>query len=338
MADIIRAGALSEYGNLMQELGEAPDEWLADVGLTEQQLADPDRYLAYSRVLLAIEAPALKRSIRDFGLRLADRQSLDFLGTLALAIRNAGSIRAGILAVCKHLSFHTPGAKVELSEKVHANQVLVKFRLLVSPMPAMPQSTEHAVAHIVKVVRLLSEGRIKPQRICFRHAMQGESASYRQYLGQQPDFLADFDGIVLDTAESRQPLPIQNPELQSFIERFLMASAPANDEPFEEQVRDVLMRLMMVRPAGLADLAIAMHLHPRTLQRRLASHAVTFEQIQDDIRQKLCLKYLHEPSIPLSHIAVLVGYSDQSVLTRSCRRWFGKTPTQLRREHSLPEV
>lgn len=332
MADIIRAGALSEYCNLLSALGESPENWLADVGLTRQQLADPDRYLAYSRVLLAIEAPALKRGIRDFGLQLADRQSLEFLGALALAVRNAGSIREGILAVCKHLSFHTPGAKVTLREDTKKGEVAVEFRLLVQPMPVMPQSTEHAVAHLVKVVRLLSEGRISPRQIGFRHAMQGQADSYRHYLGQQPVFMTSYDGIVLGATESRQALPVQNPELQSFVERFLMASAPASNEPFPEQAHEVLMRLMMARLAGLADLAAAMHLHPRTLQRRLAQHGFSFEELQDGIRQQLTLKYLREPSIPLSHVAVLVGYSDQSVLTRSCRRWFAKTPTQLRRE------
>jgi methylphosphotriester-DNA--protein-cysteine methyltransferase len=41
-------------------------------------------------------------------------------------------------------------------------------------------------------------------------------------------------------------------------------------------------------------------------------------------------RYLAEPGLYLSQIAVLLGYSEQSALNRSCRRWFGKTPRQYR--------
>jgi AraC-like DNA-binding protein len=34
----------------------------------------------------------------------------------------------------------------------------------------------------------------------------------------------------------------------------------------------------------------------------------------------------------LSHMARELGYAEQSVLTRACRRWFGSTPAVLRQE------
>jgi AraC-like DNA-binding protein len=34
----------------------------------------------------------------------------------------------------------------------------------------------------------------------------------------------------------------------------------------------------------------------------------------------------------LGQLTRLLGYSEQSVLTRSCRRWFGMTPTAQRRD------
>jgi len=36
--------------------------------------------------------------------------------------------------------------------------------------------------------------------------------------------------------------------------------------------------------------------------------------------------------MPLGQIADLLGFSEQSVLARSCRRWFGVTPKEIRRE------
>jgi AraC-like DNA-binding protein len=37
--------------------------------------------------------------------------------------------------------------------------------------------------------------------------------------------------------------------------------------------------------------------------------------------------------LEFSHIAGLLGYTEQSALNRSCRRWFGKTPGECRAQH-----
>jgi AraC-like DNA-binding protein len=71
-------------------------------------------------------------------------------------------------------------------------------------------------------------------------------------------------------------------------------------------------------------------MHPRTLQRRLREEGTTFEAIKDEARQDLAQRYLAQPDVPLTQITALLGYSEQSALGRSCRRWFGATPREMR--------
>ena len=42
--------------------------------------------------------------------------------------------------------------------------------------------------------------------------------------------------------------------------------------------------------------------------------------------------YLRDTDLSLYLVARELGYAEQSVLTRSCRRWFGRTPGALRRD------
>jgi AraC-like DNA-binding protein len=46
------------------------------------------------------------------------------------------------------------------------------------------------------------------------------------------------------------------------------------------------------------------------------------------------LRYLIQPDVPLTRVAELLGYSEASVLSRSCARWFSASPKQLRNELS----
>ena len=49
-------------------------------------------------------------------------------------------------------------------------------------------------------------------------------------------------------------------------------------------------------------------------------------------RRALATRYLAEPGLHLNQIAGLLGYTEQSTLNHSCRRWFGKTPRQYQRD------
>jgi AraC-like DNA-binding protein len=71
-------------------------------------------------------------------------------------------------------------------------------------------------------------------------------------------------------------------------------------------------------------------MHPRTLQRRLREEGTTFEAIKDEVRRDLAQRYLSQPDVPISQVAELLDYGEQSALGRSCRRWFDTSPRSLR--------
>ncbi|MNR39353.1 HTH-type transcriptional regulator VirS [compost metagenome] len=73
-------------------------------------------------------------------------------------------------------------------------------------------------------------------------------------------------------------------------------------------------------------------LHPRTLQRRLRLESASFESIKDDVRKEVASHYLRSTDLPLSRVAEKLGYAEASVLSRSCYRWFGAAPLQVRRQ------
>ena len=71
-----------------------------------------------------------------------------------------------------------------------------------------------------------------------------------------------------------------------------------------------------------------MAMHPRTLQRRLEREGETFDRIRDRIRREKAEYYLYKTNAPLAQVAGIIGYSEESIFTRSCQRWFGLSPRQ----------
>ncbi len=171
--NIVRAGALDGYVALVRSFGGDPAALLRKVGLDAASLDEPDRYLPYRNVLLAIEGGAEALGMPDFGLRLADAQDLSFLGALWLAIQSAHSVREGLLIAGKHIHYHTPGIAVDLRSAGTPALEHAELRFLLPALPPLPQATEHAVSHMCKVVRVLSNALMAPAEIHFRLAPVG---------------------------------------------------------------------------------------------------------------------------------------------------------------------
>jgi AraC-like DNA-binding protein len=95
-------------------------------------------------------------------------------------------------------------------------------------------------------------------------------------------------------------------------------------------VRALIVQFIEAEDCSNERVAAELGLHPRTLHRRLKAEGRSFEGIKDEVRRDVALRYLKETDLPLTLVAQRLGYAEQSVLTRSCARWFATSPSQLR--------
>lgn len=86
------------------------------------------------------------------------------------------------------------------------------------------------------------------------------------------------------------------------------------------------------RTGPLSVSRIARHLgtSPRTLQRTLAMHGVTFRELVDSIRQEAALVLLAETGLPVREISECIGYRTPSAFARAFSRWTGRSPNHYR--------
>ena len=96
------------------------------------------------------------------------------------------------------------------------------------------------------------------------------------------------------------------------------------------RVRRALAETLGVSSPSLVDIARLFSLHPRTMQRRLALEGTSYDVLVDDVRREAAHRYLTTTGLPLTQVAALVGFSEQSSLTHAVRRWDGLSPRQLR--------
>ena len=96
-----------------------------------------------------------------------------------------------------------------------------------------------------------------------------------------------------------------------------------------EKVREALTQHLR---ASTADIAQHLHTSERTLRRRLRTEGASISKIREDILKQKLVNLLHQPSNSLSEIAQTLGFSEQSALTRACKRWYNCSPSKLRND------
>lgn len=75
---------------------------------------------------------------------------------------------------------------------------------------------------------------------------------------------------------------------------------------------------------------------PRSLQRALAMHSLTYSEVMARTRCSVAAWYLVHTTLATAQTGYVCGYSDQAHFTRQFHRWVGLTPAAYRREFAAP--
>ena len=83
--------------------------------------------------------------------------------------------------------------------------------------------------------------------------------------------------------------------------------------------------------SSIVDIAAAMNLSQRTLQRKLGDKKTSYSALLDSVRFSMANQYLKNTYYRLTDIALLLGYSNLSSFSRAYFRYAGMYPMEVRK-------
>jgi AraC-like DNA-binding protein len=143
---------------------------------------------------------------------------------------------------------------------------------------------------------------------------------------------APRNSIVFRVDDAARPFVTRNAELLALL-------APQFDqelkqvkgeERFIDRVRRAIQQKLTGRRPTINDIAAALHVSSRTLQRRLQDAGVSFQRLLEEARHQLARNYLNNPLLELNEAAYLLGYEDANSFVRAFRGWEGVPPARWR--------
>ncbi|MBV9881775.1 MAG: helix-turn-helix transcriptional regulator [Sphingomonadaceae bacterium] len=99
---------------------------------------------------------------------------------------------------------------------------------------------------------------------------------------------------------------------------------------FRREVEHYLEPLLASGTIRMEQVARAMRCSRQTLYRRLKAEGATFEQVLEELRRRLALRYVREEGLSVKEAAYRLGFSDPAAFSRAFKRWTGVAPRELR--------
>jgi len=117
-----------------------------------------------------------------------------------------------------------------------------------------------------------------------------------------------------------------------------MESQAVPCEKLRAQVERKIRMLLPSQRCTLEQVALALNLNARTLQRRLASDGIDFEAYLDGLRRRQAQQMLRATTLSVGQIASELGYRRTTSFCRAHLRWFDMTPLEHRRTYGDPVI
>lgn len=330
MNQLIRISAWSGFADLVSELGADPQAVLAEADLTLEDISAPEDFLPFELFIRSLNAAEKATGRTDFGLLSAAKGGLQVLGILGIAIRNSRTPREA-LAVCTR--FVRANNTATSLATVPIPGTTAEFICLGNAYPPGPETVqlyERILASLHAIARSVGSDCYIPVEFRLPHAPHSSIETYEKFFGMTPKFNQPTFGIVLESDAMGRQIPGRSAELGEFAMTQLRAFASEDNKLFADTVRTIAKILIEIGACTPADMANALNVHERTLQRRLREEGLSFELVRDRARKEIAQVLLRQDAHSLTEIAYILGYAESSSFSHSCKRWFGDTPKRVR--------
>jgi AraC-like DNA-binding protein len=301
----------------------------ARAGLDFAKVDDPDaRYPVSATALLwklAVEAtgdPA-------FGLEVARNTTMMTFHALGFSLAASGSVREAFDRMVRYYRLVSDSATIRFEEKGSAYRVEIVTEP--STHPGL-EAIDAVVAVAVRLCRSLTDRGFNPLAVELRRSAPGDPTPFQRYFKAPVAFDAGADALTLPKERCEERIPGANPEIARANDLVAAhALARWDRSQLADRVRILLTDRLPTGAPSQNEVARALGMSPRALQRRLTIEETTYAAVLDDTRRELALAYLREGRYSMTDIGYLLGFSGAASFTRAFRRWTGKTPSDYQR-------
>jgi AraC-like DNA-binding protein len=324
-----RVGVLAGLPALVSELGGSTEQVFAGSGLAASELR-PDRYISMSLFVELLQRAVTTTGRSDFALQLGLRQTPLSLGPVGKLMTLAPTLGEALSDFVSFQISNSRGAAVYLHRMGDDFALGIGIYDRAQQASSLPYDLSMGVG--CSLVRELTHGQTAPQEILLNRREPKDPAPYHR-LAQCP---VRFDQaqccIILSRQQLACKLPSADAAARVMLLKQLNEALSAAPWGIAGKVRHALRPALLQGRDSLREVAQAVGLHHRSLERHLRQEGASFDALKDEVRFTLAKELLALTSLPVGEIGASLGYGAHSTFVHAFQRWAATTPTKWRQD------
>jgi AraC-like DNA-binding protein len=303
---------------------------LKSSNLTPQQIKNSQVRMPVKNQIKFVSLVAKELPDPFLGIHIAEGIELREAGLVYYVIASSETLGDALRRLARYSGLTNEGVRITCDE---GKDIRVKFEYVGVSRLSDHHQIECFIAILLRLCRQLTGLSLSPTGVKLAHRRTELPAEIKKLFGCKVAFGSDVDEVIYPRAANSMATVNPDSYLNSLLVRYCeeaLSNRRVQSGPWRLKVENAIVPLLPHGQAKIGEIAKTLGVSRRTLARLLASEGCTFSEILDALRLDLAKSYLREENLPNSDVAWLLGFAEISAFSHACKRWTGKTPTQLR--------
>jgi AraC-like DNA-binding protein len=299
-------------------------------GIDPSLLTMPDSYVSGETSLALWREVVKQTGDSDIGLHMGEKFNLAAIGIVGYVLFNCQTFGQVLDKLSRYMCLFSQGVSMHYS--VSRGQVLCEWEIvnhLKNYLVEEPrQPIEASFSALLTAAKTLTGKSLCPYEVWFQYKSP-DSISEHQRIFEAPVYFSQSKNrLVFDAACLEWPVISANPSLLLAFEQHAQAmfSNLSNENTYSYQVVREITHNLKGEVPSIEEIARSLTISVRNLQRELQTEGTSYQQLLDETRKELALRYLKKPDTSIHDVAFLLGFSEPSAFHRAFKRWTGQTP------------
>ncbi len=321
-----RVGALIGVPRLVRERGVDPARLATDAGIALADLDDRENRIPFPAACRLLALGAERSGCAHLGLLAGAGNGAESLGVVGQLMRHAPTWGRALLDLVENQHRYVRGGVPYLM--VRDGTAWAGYAVYERQAPGAEHMEDGSIAVGFTLMRELC-GAV-PEQVLLARKAPADPAPYRRFFGVPVTFDASQTALVFPSAMLDLPVrgadPVPRAALAERVRDYWAVETP--------RTSDQLVRLLRSRivfgEVLIEDIAEALLMHPRLLERALQREETSFRGLLAQTRVDIAQRLLAGTRLSITEIAAALAYSDTSAFTNAFRRLCGATPSAWR--------
>ena len=323
----IRGGILENFRATAESLGADVNSLLREADVAPEVLDIPGIYLPYANYLRLMDAAARATGAPHFGLEMTRNMTIGNLGIMGLVMSQAQTVGTAWHSFERFYRIHDTYATVKLEQA--ADRAIISYAIPRNDLPGARQIYDAAAGFSNNIMKQFCGPEFRALGFGFPYAAPDERDCYDKLASEGLRFNTHAMEMHFNIDLLQRELPGGSDEMRLLIDHYFSTVQDVDSHrPVSHQVEDLIRRLLPTGDCTLTRIAETLYMSDRSLQLQLAEEQCSFRELLEKVRREIATYHLRRGDLPLTQLALLLGYSELSAFSRSFRDWYGLSPRQ----------